>query len=385
MNHGRLAHWLYLVAALAAVLIVVGGFVRLSRAGLSIVEWNPVVGVIPPLTDDAWQAEFVKYQQTPEYRTVNTGMSMASYQRIFYIEWTHRLLARLAGLAVLLPLVGWLVRGRLVWRESGVYLAVVALFGLQGFLGWFMVRSGLLETPAVSHYRLTVHLLMALLLLALALWTGMNRDPRIGPAVRRPGSNRPSWLALVTLAALILQLGYGGLVAGLRAGPVSATWPLMWGALIPEGLFTADASLWSTLTAAPLTVHWVHRWWAIVVLGLTIALVRVRRHPTVSRAARRTLGVTALLTSAQVVLGIGTIWWLVPMALALLHQALGLAIFVSLLIVNHQLLRDDGPAVRGATSPPGTREKNSSQGTCASRCATTLQPPSSHPPGPAGS
>ncbi len=345
MNHGRLAHWLYLVAALAAVLIVVGGFVRLSRAGLSIVEWNPVVGVIPPLSDDAWRAEFDKYQQTPEYRTVNAGMTMASSQRIFYIEWAHRLLARLAGLAVFVPLAIWLVRGRLAWRESGVYLAVAGLFGVQGFLGWFMVRSGLIETPAVSHYRLTVHLLMALLLLALALWAGMNRDPRIGPAVRRPGSNRPSWLALVTLAALVLQLAYGGLVAGLRAGPVSATWPLMWGALMPDGLLTADVSWWTTLTAAPLTVHWVHRWWAIVVLGLTIALVRAGRSPTVSRAARRTLGVTALLTGAQVVLGIVTIWWLVPTALALLHQALGVAIFVSLLIVNHQVLRDDRPGV----------------------------------------
>lgn len=350
MTYLRVTRWLYFVAALTAVLIVVGGFVRLSRAGLSIVEWNPVVGVLPPLSDDAWRVEFAKYQQTPEYRTVNAGMTMAAYQRIFYIEWAHRLLARLAGLAVLLPLLTWLVRGRLVWRESGLYLAVVALFGLQGFLGWFMVRSGLLETPAVSHYRLTIHLLMALLLLALALWAGMNRDRRRGPAVRRPGSTKASRLAMVTFAAVVVQMAYGGLVAGLRAGPVSATWPLMWGAMLPDELFAAEGSSWTTLTAAPLTVHWLHRWWAIVVLGLTIALVRMRRHPTVSRTARATLGVTALLTGTQVLLGIATIWWLVPMTLALLHQALGVAIFASLLIANHQLLRDDAPGVGSVRS-----------------------------------
>jgi len=263
----RVTRWLYLVAAITFCLIVFGGFVRLTRSGLSIVEWNPVVGVMPPMGEAAWQLEFAKYQQTPEYRTVNAGMDLSGYQRIFYIEWAHRLIARIAGLAVVLPLAVFLWRGLIPWRRSGPFIAIAALFGLQGFLGWFMVRSGLTDQPAVSHYRLTIHLLMAMVLLSIATWAAMNRDPRIGPAVRRLGATGVSRLALCALALVTLQIAYGGLVAGLKAGHVSYAWPLMGDALLPDGLFSGPESLWTTITAYPPTVHWIHRWFAVVVVA----------------------------------------------------------------------------------------------------------------------
>jgi cytochrome c oxidase assembly protein subunit 15 len=339
----RVTRWLYLVAVITFCLIVFGGFVRLTRSGLSIVEWNPVAGVMPPVGEAAWQLEFAKYQQTPEYRTVNAGMSLAGYQRIFYIEWAHRLIARIAGLAVVLPLAVFLWRGLIPWRQSGLFIGIAALFGLQGFLGWFMVSSGLLDTPAVSHYRLTIHLLMAMLLLAVTLWAAMNRDPRSGRAVWRPGATAASRLALATLAAATLQIAWGGLVAGLKAGHVSYQWPLMGGALVPAGLFAGGESWWTSVSAMPAAVHWIHRWFAWGVAAMVTWLVLSgRNRRTVSPVARRWIHVVAGLVVIQILLGISVLWFHVPISLALPHQAVGLAIFAALLAVNHQLLRRTG-------------------------------------------
>jgi cytochrome c oxidase assembly protein subunit 15 len=335
----RVTRWLYVVAVITFCLIVFGGFVRLSRAGLSIVEWNPVVGILPPLGEAAWQVEFSKYQQTPEFRTVNFDMPLEGYKRIFYIEWAHRLIARIAGLAVVLPLAVFLWRGMIPWSRSGLFIGIALLFGLQGVLGWFMVSSGLLDTPAVSHYRLTIHLLMAMLLLAITTWAAMNSDTRTGAAVRRPGATAVSRLALLTVAVVTLQIAYGALVAGLKAGHVSYSWPLMGGALIPDGTFAIADSWWTTITAHPPAVHWIHRWFAWVVFAAVVLLVGAGRGRTVSPGARRGIHVVAGLVGVQVLLGVSVLWFHVPIALALLHQAVGLAIFASLLVVNHQLLR----------------------------------------------
>lgn len=340
----RVTRWLYLVAVITFCLIVFGGFVRLTRSGLSIVERNPVVGVLPPVGESAWQLEFTKYQQTPEYRTVNAGMDLSGYQRIFYIEWAHRLIARIAGLAVVLPLAMFLWRGLIPWRRSGLFIGIAGLFGVQGFLGWFMVRSGLIDEPAVSHYRLTIHLLMAMVLLSIATWAAMNRDPRVGLAVRRPGATGVSRLAFGALGVATLQVVYGGLVAGLKAGHVSYTWPLMGGALVPDGLFSGSESLWTTMTAYPPAVHWIHRWFALVVAGMVLWLLRVvGRDPTAQRA-RGSVRVATALVGGQVLLGISVLWFRVPVSLALLHQAVGLATFLSLLVANHRLLYDGCPA-----------------------------------------
>jgi cytochrome c oxidase assembly protein subunit 15 len=337
----RVTRWLYFVAVITFCLIVFGGFVRLGRAGLSIVEWNPVVGVRPPLGDDAWRLEFAKYQRTPEFRTVNFDMTLAGYKRIFYIEWAHRLIARIAGLTVVLPLAVFLWRGMVPWSRAGLFIGIALLFGFQGVLGWFMVRSGLLDTPAVSHYRLTIHLLMAILLLAITTWAAMNRDPRIGPAVRHIGETRASRLAWVALGVVTLQIAYGGLVAGLKAGHASYTWPLMGGSLVPGGLFGTMESWWVTATAYPATVHWIHRWFAFAVLAVTVWLSAVGRDAAVSSSARWAIRLVVALMGLQILLGIGVLWFHVPVSLALLHQAIGLAIFTSLLVANHRLLREE--------------------------------------------
>lgn len=335
----RITRWLYLVAVITFCLIVFGGFVRLSRAGLSIVEWNPVSGTLPPMGDRAWQEEFAKYRQTPEFRAVNFDMTLDGYKHIFYIEWAHRLVARMAGLAVVLPLAVFLWRGRIPWRRSGLFIGIALLFGLQGFLGWFMVSSGLLDTPAVSHYRLTSHLLTALLLLGITTWAAMNRDAAIPAAVHRVGDTRMSRIAVATLAVVTLQIAYGGLVAGLKAGHVSYTWPLMGGAFVPAGLFGLMESWWVAVTAHPPAVHWIHRWLAFGVVAMAVWLLAAGRSAAVSPGARRAIRVVALLVGVQILLGISVLWLHVPVSLALLHQAVGLAVFTATLVVNHRLLR----------------------------------------------
>ena len=336
----RVRRWLYLAAALTFALIVFGGFVRLTRSGLSIVEWNPVTGVIPPVGERAWTEEFAKYQQTPEYRTVNFAMTLPEYQRIFFIEYTHRLIARLAGLAIVVPLAVFLWRGSIPWRRSGLFLGIAALFGLQGFLGWFMVSSGLLDQPSVSHYRLTIHLLTAMVLLALTTRAALDGEPLGRKRVEHQRNPRAAGLAWLLLTLVTVQIAWGGLVAGLKAGHVSHSWPLMAGSLLPDGLFArGDGTWWSALTNHAPAVHWIHRWFAFVVLaGVVWLAAAVRREPA-SWASRRAVQVIIGLAGVQVALGIGVILFHVPVSLALLHQAVGLALFVATLVAAHHLGR----------------------------------------------
>lgn len=333
----QVTRWLRIVAILTFGLIVFGGFVRLTRSGLSIVEWNPVMGALPPLSDQAWEREFAKYQQSPEFKSVNAGMTLDGYREIFYIEWTHRLIARLAGLAVVVPLVVFWWRRILPRRRAALFLGLALLFGLQGAIGWFMVASGLFDRPHVSHYRLTVHLLTALLLLGLTTWAMMDGDASVARRRRRLGSTPESRIALAVLALAILQIGYGGLVAGLKAGHLSYTWPLMGGSLLPPGLF-ADGVNWVTLTEAAPSVHWIHRWFAVVVAVAVVALV-VGLRRAASDASRRAALTALILVVVQVVLGITMLLLQLPISLALLHQAVGLAVFVALVVTNHRLLR----------------------------------------------
>ncbi len=321
--------WLLTVVALVAIMVVVGGYVRLTRSGLSIVEWNPVSGVIPPIGETAWQEEFAKYQQTPEFRIVNRDMTLAGYQQIFYLEWAHRLIARIAGLIVVLPLAYFLLRRVIPWRASLPYLLIGLLFGLQGFLGWWMVASGLLAAPNVSHFRLTIHLLMALLLLALALWLALNRIHG------QSGLRWRHWSVLggLTLAVIVVQIAYGGLVAGLKAGHISNTWPLMFGTWIPGGLLTVLDSWLMSVVAAPATVHFIHRWLAFGVLAAALWLWwRQRKGDSTSAALW-----LAAVVLFQIALGVSVVLFGVPLWLALLHQATAVALFAAAIHLNHRL------------------------------------------------
>lgn len=330
--HRAVTIWLFTVCALIIGLTVFGGYVRLTRSGLSIVEWNVITGVVPPIGEAAWQAEFAKYQATPEFHHVNFNMTLADYQRIFYVEYIHRLIARLAGLIVLVPLGIFLWRGLIPWRRSGIYLLIAALFGFQGFLGWYMVSSGLVDQPAVSHYRLTIHLLVALTLLALTLWTALTYQQQgVRPRAVWSGAAK---LTVALLVVLVVQIAYGGLVAGLKAGHASDTWPYMFGYLVPPGLLTVIEPWWANLVESVPTVHFVHRWFAFVVL-LFAGLLYLQ---TKQRAIRGTLLGLVALVLVQITLGVSVIWFRVPLVLALLHQATALLLFALVVWLLYQLV-----------------------------------------------
>lgn len=331
--------WLYVLGVLIAAMVVVGGFVRLSRAGLSIVEWNVLTGVLPPIGEQAWQAEFAKYQLTPEFQKVNAAMTLAAYQRIFLIEWAHRLIARLVGMVVLIPLAVFLLRGTIPWRKSGVYLLILALFGFQGFLGWFMVASGLIDRPHVSHYRLTIHLLTALTVLAICLWQAFNLTPRFAEVRQRKAIPGQRALAILLMIVVVIQVAYGGLVAGLKAGHASNTWPLMFGHLIPPGLLSVIAPWWQNLVETATTVHFIHRWFAFVVLVVAaIVYYRARKTRDASTVQRAALAMIVIL-GLQIAWGVSVVLLGVPLWLALLHQATAILLFSTALFLNHQLWR----------------------------------------------
>ena len=346
--------WLFVVCGLVMLMVVVGGYVRLARAGLAIVEWNVITGIIPPIGEEAWQAEFAKYQQSPEYQKVNYGMTLEEYKRIYYIEYFHRLLARIAGLVVVVPFLYFLWRGRIAREHAKVYAAIVVLFGLQGTVGWLMVKSGLVDRPSVSHMRLTVHLLLALLILALTLWTALNRlyyAHELVPVRVRPGPGR---VALVLLGVLVVQIAYGGFVAGLKAGHVSNTWPLMFGSLVPPGLLSAVQPWWLNLVETPVTIHFIHRWFAFVVAAVVVWFnVAVRRAPTTPEVRRGGLALLGLV-GVQILLGILVVVFNVPLPLALAHQAVALLLFAVTIFLNHRLLHvapDEAPSLRREAVP----------------------------------
>ncbi len=331
--------WLLTVAALVIIMVVVGGFVRLSRAGLSIVEWDVVTGIFPPLGNVAWEQSFANYQQTPEYQLVNHGMSLADYQRIFYIEWGHRLIARIAGLLIVLPLLWFLWKGLLSLRASLRYWAIAALFGVQGAIGWVMVSSGLRDRPAVSHFRLTIHLLTALALLGIVLWIALDlirassTDHSKSPTRSNAGRN----LAWTLLGAVTVQIAYGGLVAGLKAGYMSNTWPLMFGRIVPQGLFSASEPWWINLFE-PLGSHWVHRWFAFSVAAIAIAVFSVvRRENPGYHALRVATGWLLVVVALQIGLGVAVVLLGVPKWLALAHQGIGVVLFCISLVITHRV------------------------------------------------
>lgn len=312
-----IARWLFVCAAFCVAMVVVGGLTRLTRSGLSIVEWAPITGVLPPLSHQDWLAAFDAYKATPEGSVVNAAMSLEGFQQIFLVEWAHRLLGRVTGLVVFLPLVFFVATGRLRGVRVLRVLGIFALGGLQGFLGWYMVKSGLVDEPRVSHYRLTLHLGMALTLYALLLWTAFE-ERAIGS---RP-SSVPSPLrsyAWATLAFIAVTVAWGGFMAGLHAGHVAPTFPTMNGDWIPSGMFIHDPA-WRGLFENALTVHFVHRTLAYCTTLGVVATFAAARALGASAAARRATTGLLLAVGIQVTLGVLTVLQHVPIALASLHQ-----------------------------------------------------------------
>ncbi|MGC4250488.1 MAG: COX15/CtaA family protein, partial [Sphingobium sp.] len=302
--------------------VVVGGITRLTESGLSITQWKPITGAIPPLTHDQWMEAFRLYQQIPEYQQLRQGMTLHDFQFIFFWEWVHRLLGRLIGIAFALPLI-WFAAKRAIPRGYGWRLVgLLALGGLQGVIGWWMVTSGLSVRTDVSHYRLAVHLLTALLIMGALIWTALDLL-----ALARSGRSRPATLrpfALLALLILFVQLLFGAFTAGLDAGYVSSTWPLMNDHFVPEGI-EWSGSLWATISSDPYLVHFIHRWWAWIAALALIMLARKAK-----RAGQRgpSIAINAAV-GTQIVLGIATVISGIDLPLAVLHQAVGALVVAS--------------------------------------------------------
>ncbi|WP_133366290.1 COX15/CtaA family protein [Qipengyuania sediminis] len=312
-----LANWLFCVAAMVVVMVVVGGITRLTESGLSITRWEVISGTLPPLSDADWAREFARYRETPQYRLQSgpAGMDLAAFQFIYFWEWFHRLLGRLIGLAFALPLLWFWWRGAIPTGYKPRLVALLLLGALQGVFGWYMVASGLTGTrTSVSHFWLSIHLMTALFTLAGLVWTAL--DLRRMASIGKAQPARWTWPATVAGAILGLQLLLGAWVAGLDAGHASDEWPLMQGRLVPE--YDSTRGLLYAATHDPFLLHFLHRWWAFVVV---IALVWFARR--VRPLAR---GASVAIHSAfgvQVLLGIATVLSGVALWLAVGHQLVG--------------------------------------------------------------
>lgn len=325
----RFALWLVVLCVLIGLMVVVGGATRLTESGLSIVYWAPVSGALPPLNAADWHREFARYQLSPQYQLINNGMSLAQFKSIFWWEWGHRQLGRIIGLVFVLPLCVFFITDRpLVLRYRRRLIVLLLLGALQGFIGWWMVASGLVHEPKVSPYRLAIHLSNALLILALLVWTWC--DLHKSPAIQAPVLPR-SWL-YAALAAMGIQIILGALVAGHDAGLASDTWPLMDGRLIPRGLWSLTP-WWRNIIENDLTLHWLHRSFGLgIALFIVYAMIIVGQHV----AYRRLAVWLGVLVVAQVVLGILTVLHHVPVALGAGHQGNAVLLLVVMVMMVHR-------------------------------------------------
>jgi heme a synthase len=326
-----LSNLLLVVAALVLAMVVVGGITRLTASGLSITEWKPISGAIPPLSDADWQRAFALYKQTPQYQQVAgpAGMTLAGFKFIFFWEWVHRLLGRIIGLVFFVGVVRFAIR-RAIPKGYGWRLAALfVLGGLQGAVGWFMVMSGLEGRTEVSPYRLSAHLLFALFLMGALIWTALD--------LRRPNSKpaRLTGWGLIALAVLFVQLLFGAWVAGFRAGSVSSTWPDMNGRFLPDGIDWSRGVSFA-LTHDPFLLHFLHRWWAWVVVAVLVVFARKVR--SVSGARFASIAIHSAF-GTQIILGILTVLSGVAIWLAVLHQATGALLVAATVWGAHELGR----------------------------------------------
>jgi heme a synthase len=303
--------WLTLIAVMIVAMVVVGGATRLTESGLSITEWQPIHGVVPPLNAATWDEEFAKYRQIPQYEQLNKGMTLDEFKTIFWWEWAHRLLGRLIGVFFFVPLVFFWVTGRIDRTLRGPLLAIFILGGLQGAVGWWMVTSGLSERTDVSQYRLAVHLTFACVILAYVVWVARGLAPMsVARAV-----NGLRIVAGAIVALVFLQIFLGGLVAGINAGLTYNTWPLMDGTIVPTGLYALEP-LWRNVFENVATVQFDHR--TVAYLLLVVTLAHAFQAPGTGYA--RSAAIVALLVVTQAATGIATLLMVVPLHLALTHQ-----------------------------------------------------------------
>jgi len=333
--------WLITVAALIALMVLVGGATRLTESGLSIVEWKPVTGTLPPLSETQWSEAFEAYKKIPQYRALNAGMSLHEFKTIFWWEWSHRLLGRFIGVAYLLPFLWFMWRGGLSGELKRRLWLIFGLGALQGAVGWWMVASGLSERVEVSQYRLATHLVLALLIFAGIVWTVQ----RLGTQAKIVRTMRLKVTSAVLVVITFVQLYLGALVAGLRAGRIYNTWPEIDGAFIPSGeRLWFDVPWWRNLFENTLTVQFEHRMTAYVLLALALLHALDAGGSRASRAVIASAWWLVAAITVQAVLGILTLLNEAPIDLALAHQAVAIVVLTLVVMHAERLARRGGEA-----------------------------------------
>jgi cytochrome c oxidase assembly protein subunit 15 len=345
-----LRRWMWVGAGLTASTLVVGGITRLTESGLSIVDWAPIVGSIPPLNDADWQEAFARYQQYPEYVKIRPDMTLSEFKQIYFWEYLHRMLGRLIGVAFLIPFIFFWIRGYLtgpMFRRVGL---LFALGGLQGLMGWYMVSSGLVDRPDVSQYRLAAHLLLAITIFGCCLWFGNDLLDRQRLQLSAESRTFMTRALVVVGALLMIQIFWGALVAGLNAGFILNTFPLMNGSLLPPQGWSHDPVL-INLFENLATVQWMHRLLATVLLLSGVALLLIiRRNPALA-SFQRWGALLAGMIAVQYGLGILTLLSHVRIGLGVSHQLVALAIVGVLLTFLHQIRRSTPEPVIRTSSP----------------------------------
>ncbi|APG61786.1 heme A synthase [Sphingorhabdus lutea] len=332
--YNKLIYWLYFVASLVFAMVVVGGITRLTESGLSITEWKPITGALPPLNQADWVLEFEKYKQIPEYIEINgpAGMTLAQFKFIYFWEWVHRLLGRLIGLAFAIPLAWFWIKQQIPQDFKPRLLALLALGGLQGAIGWWMVSSGLSQRTDVSHFRLAAHLITALIILAGIIWTALDLKSRQNnPQLGIRNNSKMTSMGIIILSILFVQLLLGAWVAGLNAGYVASDWPLMNEHFYPDGV-DWDKGMIFALTHDPFLLHFLHRWWAWILVGALILLAR-----RVKKDARPISIAIHCAFGIQIIIGIATVMTGMNIILAVLHQAVGALVVIATLVGVHHL------------------------------------------------
>lgn len=327
--------WLLVCCVLVFSMIMLGGVTRLTQSGLSMVEWEPIIGVVPPLTETEWLDTFEKYQAYPEYQLINKDIALSDFKGIFYVEYAHRILGRVLGIAFLIPFLFFLLARKLDSRLTFKLLVLFVLGGLQGLLGWYMVQSGLIDHPRVSPYRLTAHLMLALLILGYMLWLAFGllaRNTRSSEAIAPRVVKYYAWTVLV---AVVLMIFTGGFVAGTKAGYAFNTFPKMYGQWVPEGLWLLQP-LWRNLFENIPTVQFIHRCMAFILAILMVGFWYLVRSANLSNI-RFSCNILLASFTAQVVFGISTLVYVVPVPLAAAHQGGALIVFSVILFITHQL------------------------------------------------
>jgi cytochrome c oxidase assembly protein subunit 15 len=329
------ATWLLACCGLVFAMVVLGGFTRLTGSGLSMVDWRPLMGILPPMNDAEWQRVFALYQQSPEFQKVNFHMDVMAFKGIYWLEYLHRLLGRTIGVVFFIPFVVFVIKGYIRNNELPKYLLMFVLGGLQGLLGWYMVKSGLVDVPHVSHYRLTAHLIAAFLIYAYMFWVAMSLlFPAPGNAAKHPWYGKTLGLTVLLTVTIIS----GGFVAGLKAGKIYNTFPMMGDYWLPPGLMALDP-VWRNFFDNMTTVQFDHRWLALATFVVIAVYWFTARHADLPRRARPAVHALVHTAVLQVALGIATLLLAVPVFLGAAHQAVAMLLFTVALYLVHALRR----------------------------------------------